>query len=453
MINRLKTSFKRLIPYTWRVPKVYWDALRVGEDINTREEIAAWQLNKLQEIVAYAYKNVPGYHQLYSEHGVKPEDIRSLSDSELLPLIEKNLIRDNIEDFTSRAINKSNLRPIRTSGSSGRPFGFYHTVEEDWIEQAFVAKCWAQGGWNIHQSGILFRGAYAGDKDHIFKQCDNSSFYVHNKSYLLSANYLTEEYYPIYRDFLTRHKHLAYIFAIPSSITMLSKLIVAHGGLELGHIKEIMLSSECIYDWQIAIIKEAFPAATIISLYGLTERVIQAYWCKDNHSYHIDPFYGYTESLKAENSTGVELIGTSFWSKATPFIRYRTGDMAIMGGDTCTKCGKNNQIIESLDGRMQDVLIGKDGRLLPYVSFDGSLLHGKVFRDIIQYKIIQNERGKLLFQIQVSDSFNNDKYVEFGDIIRNYLGSDFECELQLVDKIIPGSNGKMNIVEQHLHVI
>lgn len=452
MIESIKTLIKRSIPYTWRVPRVYWDATKIGEGINTAEEIEFWQLKKLQTIVAYAYQNVPGYHQLYSEHGVTPEDIRSLSDIQLLPIIDKQLIRDNIKDFISGSIDKRKLMPIRTSGSSGHPFGFYHTAEEDWIEQAFVAKCWSQGGWDIKQSGIMLRGAYAGDENHIYNKCDNSSFYVHNDSYLLSANYLTDDYYPVYRNFLAAHQELTYIFAIPSAITLLANLITVHGDCKPLNIKEIMLSSESLYEWQVAEIKKAFPNATIISLYGLTERVIMAYWCRHNHSYHIDPFYGYTETLPVGDRNSKELVGTSFWSKATPFIRYKTGDIVEMGEDACDKCGKNYQLIKSIDGRMQDVLIGKEGRILPYVSFDGSLLHGKVFKDIIQYRIIQEEKGKLLFLLQVSSGFTPDKKDEFCSVIKNYLGNDFECELKIVEKIGLAANGKMNIVEQHLQI-
>ena len=65
-------------------------------------EILSWQYQKLKEIIEYAYHYVPGYHSLYQEAGVKPEDIRLFEDIKLLPFTTKELIRDNLKDFTTR---------------------------------------------------------------------------------------------------------------------------------------------------------------------------------------------------------------------------------------------------------------------------------------------------------------------------------------------------------------
>lgn len=459
MKNIIKTLVKKVYygtPYTWRVPKVYYDTLKEIDGLITKDEIETYQLKKLKSIVAHAYENVPGYHQLYSEAGVKPSDIQTLGDIKLLPQIEKELMRENISDFTARNVARWKLHQSRTSGSTGAPLGFYKTSGEEWVEQAFVGRGWSQGGWNIHQSGFMLRGAYAGDAEHIVKKCDNGNFYVHNNSYLVSPNYLTEEYYPVYREFLKKHNELEYIFALPSSISLLAQLIIDHHDEGISNVKAIYLGSESIYNWQYDFIRKAFPKANIISLYGQTERVIMAYWCKDNQKYHIDPFYGVTEILDGNREVNAgergELIGTSFWNTTTPFIRYRTIDYAIKGADACDKCGLNYGIIDTIEGRLQDVLIGATDRIIAYTAFDGSLLHGKVFKDIIKYKIVQTQKGELDFLLQVKDGFSEEKQKEFEGIISDYLGDDFTVKVTIVDEILPGKNGKFNIVEQHLPI-
>ena len=44
----------------------------------SRAEMRALQLQRLQEIVKYAYENVPVYKKKYDEVGVKPEDIKTI---------------------------------------------------------------------------------------------------------------------------------------------------------------------------------------------------------------------------------------------------------------------------------------------------------------------------------------------------------------------------------------
>lgn len=443
-----------MIPYTWRIPGVYRQILRLPEIYPTDTDVKKWQLFKLQNIINHAYTNVPGYYQLYSEAGVKPSDIHSLSDINYLPFIDKDTIRNNIKDFTSRKVDRYLTYITSTSGSSGHPFAFARTRHEEWIEQAFVAKCWSQGGWNLKQSGIVLRGAYSGNNNNIYKKCDNSSFYAHNDSYYVSPNFITQEYYHLYIDFLKKHSELSYIFALPSTIALLSKFILDNNDCEIRNIRAVYLSSEPVFPWQYEVIKAAFPRAAIISLYGMTEHVIFAYWSKFEQLYHIDPFYGFTEMYNGDEQPKIgercELVGTSFWMTTTPFIRYKTRDYAIKSMKKGLIGNHNYEVIESIEGRLQDVLIGKTGRYIAYNVFDGSLLHGDLFRNILQYKIVQKELGKISIYILPNSKFQKFELNNLQTSVTNYLGEDFECNIEITNHFSKGPNGKFNIVEQHL---
>jgi len=52
------------------------------------------QLEKLQEIVKYAYENVPYYRKRLDEIKIKPKDIKTLKDIEKLPFTTKDDLRD-----------------------------------------------------------------------------------------------------------------------------------------------------------------------------------------------------------------------------------------------------------------------------------------------------------------------------------------------------------------------
>ena len=60
-----------------------------------RETMRALQLEKLKKTVKYEYDNVAPYRKKMDDAGVRPEDIKTLEDSRLLPF--KMCIRDSIE--------------------------------------------------------------------------------------------------------------------------------------------------------------------------------------------------------------------------------------------------------------------------------------------------------------------------------------------------------------------
>ena len=59
-----------------------------------RDELKALQLSRLQETVKLCYERVPLYRQRMDALGVKPEDIKTLSDITKLPFTNKTDLRD-----------------------------------------------------------------------------------------------------------------------------------------------------------------------------------------------------------------------------------------------------------------------------------------------------------------------------------------------------------------------
>ena len=102
----------------------------------SREEMQALQLKRLQEIVAYAYENVPFYKKKYDEAGVKPADIKTLKDIEKLPFVTKADLRENYP-YGLLSVPLSKISRIHaSSGTSGKPTVVAYTDEdmEVWTE-------------------------------------------------------------------------------------------------------------------------------------------------------------------------------------------------------------------------------------------------------------------------------------------------------------------------------
>ncbi|MFX0198873.1 MAG: hypothetical protein ACFFCW_22360, partial [Candidatus Hodarchaeota archaeon] len=233
------------IPLKCRIGNRYWQIKRFLQKSQWwyKNRIEEWQLNRLREIVKYAYGNVPGYHSLYRAAGVKPKDIETLSDIKILPFVTKEMIRDNLEEFTSKAVPKGKRIYGTTGGSTGIPFGFYHTISDEIMEKAFMHLGWERAGWDLGDSCAILRGAFVGSEERYW------DFAPDEKELLLSTYYLTEKSYDKYISKISEFRPV-HLKGYPSAVTILADLILEKEDVGRINFKAILLGSENIYEWQ-----------------------------------------------------------------------------------------------------------------------------------------------------------------------------------------------------------
>ena len=79
----------------------------------------------------------------------------------------------------------------------------------------------------------------------------------------------------------------------------------------------------------------------VFSHYGHYELAVLAGFCEKEDTYHVLPQYGYAELLDSNGKPVTqpggmgEIVATSFIMHATPIIRYRTRDYAVLKGWQC----------------------------------------------------------------------------------------------------------------------
>lgn len=434
-LRRIGTNFNEV--YAFYKQAQFWP----------REKIDDWQLERFRRILKYAYEHTDGYRQLYDEAHIKPEDIRSLGDICFLPFTDKGLIRDNLDAFTRRG-DKKGLFKSTTGGSTGVPFSFYVDKANSAAEYGFMCNAWESIGWKETDIGIKLRGVHLGDEDHLLKR-------IGYHQYALSSSFMTDNNYEKYIQLINKTK-ATYLHVYPSTIADLSHLMIDHNDEGRLNIMHIFLGSENLYSWQKELINQAFPTAQMMSWYGHTERAIWAPWCEKEQRYHLNPFYGYNEILQGdkrvqEGEVG-EMVGTAFWVFGTPFIRYRTNDFAEKGPECCEKCGRQFQLINYVDGRLSEIIVGKTGRRISLTVFAGSIMHGKSFDHIVQFRFIQYEAGKLQLSIIPTESYCEEDRRQLMKEVSKFLGEDFEFEIKVVESLSRTLSGKYTYLEQHLPI-
>ncbi len=444
----LRRRLHARIPQSIRQGARYWLIKRAVARSERWPEarIEAVQLRLLRRVVSHAYASVPGYRRLCAEAGVSPSDLVRLPDIKAFPLMTKELLRDNLEDFTSRAVPRRHMRYEATSGSTGIPFGFYMTARNDRKEDAFIHEGWERAGWKLGERGAVLRGAFVGTREAFWY------FDAKKNDLVLSSHYLEEDMYDAYAAVLERWRP-RHLKAYPSAAAQFADLVTARGEAGRFRFATALLGSEAIYPWQREKIHRAFPGVRIYGWYGQTEQVILAGMCEGSDEYHIHPLYGYTEILDAQGrDVGAgdlgELVGTSFWSFATPLIRYRTLDLARRGPPHCRSCGRHSQLLLSLDGRTQEVVLSRTGRPVTLTTI--ASIHSRVFDNLQQFRFRQEARGTVEFRFRPKSTFTRADAESLRAEILARLGDGFEVHMKEVTELPRGSGGKFRFLEQAL---
>lgn len=110
---------------------VYFD-----KEIETapRERIQEAQFKRLKSLLEMAYKDNPFYRKKFTEHGVSPEDIRSMDDITKLPYLYKREIQDDQlanPPFGTNLVGglENYVRYHQTTGTTGKPVRWLETKE------------------------------------------------------------------------------------------------------------------------------------------------------------------------------------------------------------------------------------------------------------------------------------------------------------------------------------
>ncbi len=404
--------------------------------------IREYQTGELQRILQFAYSKTEGYKKLFDQAGIHPTEIKTTEDIKNIPFLKKEMIRDNLDSFSTEFPGRFY---VTTGGSTGIPTGMYRDPVSFAKELASKAHQYHRIGWREGDRQIVFRGLQI-DKP------DSVEFFPEFNELRCSTYQFGTEKMEIYRQKAFEYQP-DWIRCYPSSGYVFARYL-KDSGKPFPKIKGMLCSSEQLYDFQKQLFKEVFgDDARIFVHYGHYEMAAIAGFCEYTDDYHVLPQYGFVELLdKNDNQVTKpgevgEIAATSFIMHATPFIRYRTEDLAVFKGFGCKKCGRPYQIWERIEGRLQELVETKNGRLISTSMLN---MHDDSYDYLKQFQFHQKERGSLIFRFIPKSGVDADTFEELKRNLQNKLGDDIDLILESVKEIPLTKRGKHKLLIQEL---
>lgn len=396
-IKYLLRSYPVIYPYVKEVERMYNMS---HDELQERNE------RIFLNIFRKAYTKSSFYHKLYTEAGIKLEDIKCLGDISKLPVVTKDMILHQSDALLTTS--KWKLLKNRTSGTTGTPLTVFEDWKSIWREQAYFYCYRKRCGYTYGQPLVSLRGNL-GKKD--------TMMYVHisNTLYLSSYNINEQTVWAYYKGIEKRSPRA--IEGYPSSLYNLA-LLLKDKGLYCN-IPVCFTSSENLLDFQRQLIEERFHTK-IFDHYGTTERTIRISESIKHDGYFEDPGYSINEYLKDR------VILTSLINSAFPLIRYQSSDVVILKENT-----KDERVsIDRIQGRSGNCIKGKDGSIYNNAALTFILTYS---HNIRYAQFIQKKNGKVLLNIVPEAVFSSQNLDELKQMIDLKIGlSNLELEINLI---------------------
>ncbi|MDD4005509.1 MAG: aminotransferase class I/II-fold pyridoxal phosphate-dependent enzyme [Elusimicrobiaceae bacterium] len=385
-------------PETWR-----WYSFYERAQWFDRAELEGLQLKRAAETIGYAYEKVPFYRAKFRAAKVTPESLKTLDDLRRFPATSVAELREAVERGTAGRF-AGHFKTLATTGSTGTPFSFPLDTA---AARERMGCLLSATRWYGHDLGLK--------NARFWRTSETKALADRIKQNLLgrrlelsiydaanpAGSFLDEARIAGYLDALRRHRP-GYIDGYVSALVLVSDYMLEHNVTDIRP-RAVVTGAEYLSPEARRLIEKAF-ACPVYNRYGGTENSLIAHDCPvcRGTALHVMSAKLVMETLSGnaparEGELG-EVAITDFTARALPFIRFLNGDTAVAAapGARCA-CGRGLHLVQSVEGRVNDLFPLKDGRVLV------SHVWHKLFRehpDVRDFQVIQKEPDR--FEINLA---------------------------------------------------
>lgn len=411
--------------------RTQWLASRGVEDV---------QLQRLRAFLQGVGRHVTYYRELFRHHGFDPAAVGSAADLRALPFLDKAAIRANVDALKSDTAGK--LVRYNTGGSSGEPLVFYMGMGR--VSHDVAAKWRATRWWGVDVGDpeVVLWGSPVelGKQDRVKALRDRVL-----RSHLLPAFEMSDERMDRYLDAIARIRPRM-LFGYASALALLATHAERRGRVmsDCGA-KVAFATGETLYPGQRAVIERVF-GAPVANGYGSRDAGFIAHQCPAG-SLHLSAEHIVVELVDPDGhpvppGEQGEIVTTHLATDDFPFIRYRTGDVAVLGTEPCA-CGRGLPVLREVFGRSTDFVRTKAGNVMHALA----LIYEVRDKPGVQaFKLTQEADYSLDLQLVTAPGFTAEVEASIRAGILARMGGDAVLAIRRVTVIPPERSGKYRYV-------
>lgn len=399
------------------------------------EKLDEIQNRKLRNIVEHAYRKVPYYHDLFKSAKIKPTDIKTKDDLKKIPITTKLDIQKNYPDRIIAEdidINKCNIG--YTSGSTGIPLPICQDKKALLHSSAFFNYVFFECGMRLNHVMADIRYFKYPERRHWFEKLGIL------RTYKVDINQPTSK---IVECLKSINPDCLYAHTSPLPIIM---DYINENNIDGISPKLIFTHSEIVDKNLRKYIRKTFGIEPN-NTYGSAEFWRLGFECNEHKGLHMISDAAIIELVRndeyASSKKAGEIVVTSLYNYAMPFIRYNLGDIGIATDEKCT-CGRTYPLIKDIVGRKNDVITLPSGRKISWVVINMQLTD---VPEITQRRVIQLKKDKFLVEIVKSKRFSKRTITEVKNAVkRGCLGEEVEVDVNVIKEIPRDKSGKTKVI-------
>lgn len=436
----------------------------LASDRLSARSLADIQARKLARLLRMADAHCPFYRERFQAAGVDVYDSAiGLHTLGQLPLLDRHEVQHCLAEMTWRDCPGGPPVPYATGGSTGQPL----RLSIDRCRQAadWAARWRARHWWGLRPGArevMLWAGPMPGRasdsmSDHLRIVRDRLL-----NQFILDAFNMSEQTMDAYAERI-RQVRPRLLYGYSSSLALLARHMLSRGRvLEIRDSpRAVFVTGETITPRDRQDIQSAFGAPVVVE-YGSRECGFLAGGCEAGRL-HVANENVIVEVLDEDGRPTApgevgEVVVTCLEAFATPLIRYRIGDLALVPPDNGAQpegrcaCGRASRQLLEIRGRTTDQIVCAQPEGLRCMHALALMYELREAPGLQQFRIVQNSLETLDIEVVVDERFTPSVQDAVVEGLQRRTGPSVAIRLTRCECISPTASGKHACVVSNVGV-
>ncbi len=364
-------------------------------------EMESWTREQIENDQAEKFKRL-------SQYAVLSEYYKSFEGKSLVefPVMGREEFKKNTDKLRTRFRKPYYIN--YTSGSTGVPVKLILSKEMLLAKRVAHQKLLKWNGLTREAREFKVGGVPVSRKSKVY-------YFFKSKRFVSSLGISEKSIDKLIKKF--NHFKPEILYGYPSSLFNFIQLSINRKKI-LYSPKLIITHAENLLPGFVNMFKSVFPTVKIVNQYWTTEANLGVSCPEGN--IHIDEDTVICELINKNSEGTGDLLITNLYSFDMPIIRYKVGDRVRFSESECS-CGRKSKVIESIEGRENDVFELPDGRKLPFTV----LLVSRYGENILFYQMVYSKNKALIeFRYMPANPEEDIRKAELAHYIKKDFGLD-----------------------------